>query len=176
MTRPRDNRGFSLVEPLMMILIFSIFGFTAFMLIRAGNEAYQRMTDNFNSQSGARVAMAYVQNRLCQNDREGAVSIRPNPLEEGMDALCISGGGPAGAYDIWILWSDGKLLEFYGVGDQVPAREYCFEILPLSGFDVNLTADGRSVEISVPYVRSGITERIVNIVPLKTVQTGGEAQ
>lgn len=176
MRRPRDNRGFSLMEPLMIILIFSIFGFTAFMLIQAGDEAYRRMTENFNSQSGARVAMAYVQNRLCQNDREGAVSVRPNPFEEGLGALCIAGGGPAGEYDIWILWSDGTLLEFYGTAGQVPVREYCFEILSLSGFDVKPAADGQGVEVSVPYARSGMTEYIVNIVPLKTVQTGGEAQ
>jgi type II secretory pathway pseudopilin PulG len=171
MKKLADNRGFSLVEPLMIIVIFSIFGFMAFSLVQAGDSADKRVTENFESQSDARVAIAYIQNRICQNDREGAIAVVPNPLGEG-NALRIAGGGPAGDYDIWIFWDDGMLLEFYGVGDAQPVREYCFDILRLDGFDVAVEDGGRSIRVTVPYVRSGRTQTVTRLIPLRTVQEG----
>lgn len=172
MNRLKNNRGFSLVEPLMVILIFSIFGFAAFSLIQAGDDAYQRITDNFNSQSGTRVAMGYIQNRIYQNDRENAFSIEPNPLND-TNALKIAGGGPTEEYDIWILWDDGVLLEFYGMSGAVPQRDFCFEIVLLEGFYVNRTDDGQAIEVSIPYTRSEGTEYMDYTFPLKTGQTEG---
>jgi hypothetical protein len=160
-----DERGNSLVELVMVMIMMILFGATIYTLIFAGSTTQRKIIDEKNAQTEARVAMSYVNVRLRQNDREGAVAVMPG---EYGNALVIKGGGGEESLDRWILWSDGELREFIVGADEKPVNEpgMYATVAVVKGFDVRFNDGG--VVSAVTYECNGKTREIVNRVYLRS--------
>lgn len=107
---PASRRGYTLVELMLVMLLLALFGITIMTLIQSGSTAYQKIVDNRNAESDARIAINYLDVRVRQSDERGAVTVRENPLGEG-NALVIRERFDDVDYFTWVYFLDGTLYE-----------------------------------------------------------------
>lgn len=107
---PASRQGYTLVELVLVMLLLALFGVTIMTLIQSGTTAYQKIVDNRDAESDARIAINYLDVRVRQNDERGAITVRQNPLGEG-NALVIRERYDEIDYYTWVYFLDGKLYE-----------------------------------------------------------------
>lgn len=111
MTRDSQaNKGYTLVELMLVMLLLALFGIVIMTLIQSGSTAYAKVVENRNAESDARIALNYLDVRLRQNDELGAVRVEENPLGPG-NALVITEEYDGVNYHTWVYFLDGTLYE-----------------------------------------------------------------
>lgn len=132
--RGRLERGSTLVEMVMVMTLFVLFGLAIYTLIFAGSETQQRIMEEKDAQIDARIALSYINVRLRQNDKKNRISIQKNAIN-GRDSIVISRQAD---YDVWIFWVDGKLMEFMPDIGQQPQAGLGLELVELEGFHAEM--------------------------------------
>lgn len=152
-----DKRGYSTIEFLMVLGLMLLFTFGSILLIQSGSGFYDRMLKGKDSQTDARIATAYINNKLRQSDQSNG--IRTESLDAGADAIVLK-GGEAGEYETWIFCEEGMLREALVASGEKPVLDQTFEVIGLASMETEMldertlgviigTADGD--EISLVY-------------------------
>ncbi len=92
----RRNNGFSLIELIVAIVLIGVAGGILATLVGTGGNQYKKANDNFEAQSEARIAMAYITTTLRQNDTSSGIVSAVGPLliiNKGKEQFIISFNG-----------------------------------------------------------------------------------
>ncbi len=76
----KKDEGFTLVELIVAIALIGVIGTMVFTLVGAGRNQTRIARENFDAQSEARIAMAYITTTIRQNDINGGVSVLGSAL------------------------------------------------------------------------------------------------
>jgi type II secretory pathway pseudopilin PulG len=146
------NKGYSLIELILVMVLLILFGLTTFTLVIAGSSTYGKLTKNKNSNSELRVALSYVNMKVRQNDSFNSISIRRVSREVG-DAVVISKLMGEKPYETWIYCSKGILREaLLKKGINHPSDAISTEIAVISGFKVYFINNRNLyIEVSKPF-------------------------
>lgn len=157
--QPEQKRGYTLMELTLVMLLLALFAITVMVLIQSGSTAYRKIADNRSAETNARVALSYLDVRLRQNDAQGALSLRENPLGEG-NALVIHEEYDGFVYDTWVYFLDGTLYEcsLLDEGD-MPRVDISAPIAQLDGYTLELLPGGTILQTaSITYADSEGTD------------------
>ncbi len=78
----KKNKGFTLVELIVVIALIGMVGTMVFTLVGSGRNHLRNVNENFDHQSEARIAMAYITTILRQNDSSNSnITINQNQTE-----------------------------------------------------------------------------------------------
>ncbi|SDZ03884.1 DUF4860 domain-containing protein [Tindallia californiensis] len=135
MNKIRQPQGYSLIELILVMALLVFLGLGTFTLIIASNEATHRMVDRQDQQSQRRVAASYINTRLRQNDKAGAVSLRTDPALPS-EALVIEEVYFGEIFENWIYQEDGKLKEIIISPGQERRQDFSYIITEIDFFDV----------------------------------------
>ena len=155
-----DNRGGSLVELVMVMLLLILFGATIYTLIYTGGETLAKIIQVKNTQVEARIAMSYLNVRLKQNDASGSITIVQNPAD-GRNVIVLKDSIDGMEVDTWIYWSGGMLKEALLYPGEALADEpgMYTPIAAVSGFETRLNPDG-SVTNTIYYETGETTHKL----------------
>lgn len=110
--------GYTLIELVLVMLLLLLVSTLVFSLTTAGSKAWLRLTQARDTRSELRTALSYLEVQVRKADREGAISIEPDPfhgepaihLQWIIEQPTIPGLDTAST---WIYLHDGTLFEFY---------------------------------------------------------------
>lgn len=105
-----NEKGYSLVEMAVGMLLLVVFGTTLFTLTASSAGSYERLVDEKEIDTEYRIASSYLTTKLRQNDRAGAVNLVMQDNEPKV-ALKISEELSGENYETWIYVADGFLKE-----------------------------------------------------------------
>lgn len=137
-TEKRFQRGGVAIETIATLLLLLLTGIGIFTLSITSTAASKRINDSRGASSRARVALSFVNMKIRQNDRMGAVEVIPNPIN-GSNSLVIHEDYDEERYDTWIYWHDGKLYEALVLDHEQPSLEVSLEITKLDDFSIEST-------------------------------------
>lgn len=162
----KNKKGYTEAELMMVFALVALFGILCFTLIQAGGGAYERLSENRSNKAFARVALSYIENRVRQGDEQEAVWVTSNPLEEGEQALVISGITGVEDEQLWILKKGNELVEYYvAKGDEIDPEGY-FSIADIDSFEVKKT--GNTLMLSIGYYQSDDVKSQSRIIALRS--------
>ena len=131
MTKRRSMSFVALID----VLVLFLFSVVSIGVGLSAVKGFQRIEEDRSDISELAVAMSYLHTRIRQNDRSGAVSVRPSPAGES-SALVISEQIGQVEYETWIYWHQGTLLEsFIQAGDKRVA-EVSSPIAEIDGLEI----------------------------------------
>lgn len=156
-----NNKGSSLIELIMVMMLMIVFGLTMFTLIGAGSNTQEKIIDNKNAQSDARIAMSYINVTLRKHDTEKGIFIE-KIKKSGKNAILLREYSTDGTYDTWIYFSDGKILECTVLSGEQPDDSYAFEIVEIEDFTVSYDEESSIVTSIFNYTYDGKPEEIVS--------------
>ncbi|MDR1000135.1 MAG: DUF4860 domain-containing protein [Clostridiales bacterium] len=162
---PRDERGSGLVELLMVMTLMIFFGYTIYILIFTGSAALQRIDAQRAAQADARIALSYVNVRVRQSDGARQIAVLPNGIN-GKPSLLLRYRQVDGAYDTWIFWFDGKLMEVLADADESPDWLGGDTIATIQGFTPALN-DGSLTNV-IEYKYGEESREVRQIISLRT--------
>jgi len=164
-----NNKGNTLIELVMVMLLMVLFGVTIYTLIFAGSQTQQRLQENKEAQADARIALNYVNVRLRQNDAAGKIRIVTDE-ETGRNAIAINEFDP---YEVWIFFHEyehvyvdeetgeevremrGELREAIPNPGEWPDPELSLAIISAEDFRVDLDPQRGTVTSTVFYMYDG---------------------
>lgn len=153
---PFNRDGYTLIELLLVMMLLLVFGVTIFTLIYSGSETYERISNNKNAQSDARIALSYLNVKLRQHDYADGIAVKPFP-GTGQNALVLYDYNVDGDLETWIFWSEGKLLECLISPGDVPDEALSFTIVDIEGFQISYDENHQAVTGVVTYAYNGRT-------------------
>jgi len=156
MIKHKMNKGYTLIELLMVVAITILFGFTAYTLIISANDAYSRMSKELTTSDTERASISYIVSLIRQNDRENSIIIEDDTV------LRIVGGGHRDDYDKWIYYEDGYIYEYMGQNENGLLKNLGMVVIDCDGFFVSM--DGQMLNIQV--------NDAIQSIGLKTAQGG----
>ena len=156
MIKHKKNKGYTLIELLMVVAITILFGFTAYTLIISANAAYSRMSKELTTSDTERASISYIVSLVRQNDRENSIIIEDDTV------LRIVGGGHRKDYDKWIYFEDGNIYEYMGQNEKGLLKNLGMVVIDCEDFFVSM--DGQILNIQVNDANQSIG--------LKTAQGG----
>lgn len=134
------------IDFIFPLAVFFVFAVSAFAVLVLSAHAYASQTARSNSSYGSQMPLSYVREKLRQND--GAESLSVGELD-GADCLIlktasseVSGDAGRCGYLTYIYASDGMLKELIIREDVTAQADAGREILPVSSFTAEETADG----------------------------------
>jgi len=163
----RDNKGFELVEMIMVMALLALFGVTIFTLIISGAQTQDRVMAEKEAQTNARIAASYINVRLRQSDSAGKVSVEPIELT-GENALLIRERAEDWEYDTWIFVYDGVLMECLVDPGEPPDDLFSFDIVEIGALDIEYDGDGSAVNYTIYYESGGTTRSLESTVCLRS--------
>ena len=128
-------------DVLFPLILFCVFAVMALGLVVTGAGVYSRTVSSMEEGYSSRTALAYVAEKLRQNDRAGAVSVSDN-------VLSLYDSDENGAYVLYIYSYEGYLTELSTREDLDFSPEAGQKLLKLSDFSVSETAEGM-IRVSV---------------------------
>lgn len=137
MMKNAADRG-HLVDFLFTLALFCVFALSALAVVVIGADVYKSTVAETGRSYDSRTSVTYIAEKIRQNDREEAVSIRP--FGDG-DALVLEQTVGEAVYETYIYAHGGKLKELLipqGLEFQ-PADGQ--GIMDIQSFQVELTAD-----------------------------------
>ena len=162
----KNQKGSTLTELIMVMLLLVIFGMSISWLIYSGGRAQERIISERNSQIDARIAISYLNMVIRQNDAAGRVSIRQNEIT-GENSIFIKENIDL-PYDMWIYWADGYIYECFispggqpeiGLSQRIAEVDWFFTEMN-GGLIVNTigyTVNGAEMELTgAIFLRSGL--------------------
>ncbi len=158
----KNEKGSSLVELVMVMMLLILFGATIYTIIFMGSSTQDRIIKEKDAQIEARIAISYINVRLRQNDAQGKISIMQNPVNN-QNSIVIHDNYEGTLFDTWIYWSDGVLKEcLVYPGEEVTDEPGMYTpIANISGFDIQIKDDG-SLYNKVTYEFNGKTKTLEN--------------
>ena len=172
-SRAGHDAGFSVIELLIALTLMAFMATSLLTIISTGSGAFQRVLDDKNAQSEARIALSYITVKLRQNSSLGRVSIVPSDsLTNARGVLKIEkdGGGPAGdSYFIYFeeagAGGTGRLVEKNSAMPRVDDPAGASKIADIADFSISYANEEQTViNISVSCDAPG--DRIVRDVSI----------
>ena len=145
-----DNKGYTTVELVLVLLLLLLFGVTTFTLIFAGSDTYQRISNNKNAETDARIALSYLNVKIRQNDMAGKIEVKNYPGTE-RTALVLHDTRPESDLVTWIFWENGMLLECLISEGDLPSSDFSFLIVEVDDFTVSYDEETRMLTGTVSY-------------------------
>ena len=164
-----NEKGSSLIELTMFMLLFIVFCFTTYTIICAGSMAQQKITDDRDVQIDVRIALSYLDTKLRQNDEAGKISIEKNPID-GRNAVLIKNREEGSEHDTWIYSLNDTIYEFLGLPDESPDENLSIPIMQSEGllYEIGYNADTNSIDNTIKYDYSGEKKELSSIVHLRS--------
>ena len=163
-----NNKGNSLIELIMVMMLLALFGVTIYTLIFSGSQTQSKIHADKNAQVDARIALNYVNVKLRQNDASGKIEIVANPLT-GEEAILIKERSVAGEeYDTWIYFFNGELLEFLGFPDEEPIYDFSWVIVESDDFVVHYSQEDGTITNTILYTYDGKPKEMSSTIYLKS--------
>ena len=170
---PLNNKGYSLVELLLVMMLLLLFGITTFSLIYSGSETYQRISDNKNAESDARIALSYINVKIRQHDYTDGIEVKPFP-GTSRNALVMYDHYEDADLETWIFWSNGRLYECLISEGEEPDENLSFSIVDIEDFKIDLDEQSNMLTGEITYnYNSQTLVRLFNVTLRST--KGGEA-
>lgn len=131
----KGNRGFTLIELMIAIFIFSILGGMIFIFINSSNVLAGREHKNYKSRSEARIGMSYVTVKLRQFNEKDVIKITDD------NKIIINNGK-----DMMTIFFEDKVLK-ESVGSSFK------EIANVETFNI-IVEDKKTIKIEIGYIDS----------------------
>jgi hypothetical protein len=125
---------------LFTLLLFCVFAISAFSLVIIGAGVYEKSVSSIEQNFEGRTALAYVAEKVRQNDAGANISARD-------DVLCITTEDADGSYSLYIYEHEGFLKEFF-TRTELPFDEEAGQPLLAVGSFSASEKDGGLLEIS----------------------------
>jgi hypothetical protein len=146
------------IESIAVMLVLILLSFMVFIVVRSGSSAYNKIINDKETSSSARVAYSYINMKIKQNDSSSSVSV--TKTDYGNTLKIVSG-----EYTTYIFFSDGELYECL-TKDDPPSVDAANKITALSGFDIS--SDGNYINITCVSESGGRTKSAEGTVGLRT--------
>lgn len=127
------------VDIFFTLSLFFVFAFCALSVIVFGAGVYQNTAADMQQNFTSRTAMAYVTEKLRQNDKENAVSVFSL---DGMDVLCISETINDREYNTYIYCFEGSLYELLLPAEREFSPKMGQDLLDVSSLQVTSGEQG----------------------------------
>ena len=108
MKQSREQKHF--FDTLFVSILFFVFLLCALSVVMIGSAVYKHSTEEMNDHFTTKTALAYVIEKVRQNDVNGAVEL---VKFDGVDALRLHREYDNTGYDLYIYAYDGKLMELF---------------------------------------------------------------
>ncbi|MEG2054462.1 MAG: DUF4860 domain-containing protein [Oscillospiraceae bacterium] len=128
-----------MVDVLFTLALFCVFTASALIVVLIGTNVYKTTVSNMQSSFSERTAMAYVAQKVRQNDVENALSVGS---VEDQRALVIKEKTDNGVFLTYIYCYNGELCELFTTEDFKPTLESGQPLVPLKDFYVYQNANG----------------------------------
>lgn len=162
-----NQKGYSLVELILVMVLMLLFGITIFTLILSGTQAYQKITRNKTAQEDARTALSYLNVRLRQGDIASCVWI--DDLN-GAPALAILDPYSDEQKTTYIFEDHGMLLECITTQGNPPSAELSFDIVPALDFQVVANTMENALSFTITYSQGEDSDTLSSRVVLRAAQ------
>lgn len=106
----RSQEHHHIVDILFVLALFGVFAVSALVLVTIGAGVYQNTVQDMGSNFDSRTAMAYLTEKIRQNDSTQSVSIGSL---ENTDALLLSQDIDGETYITYLYYHDGSLKELF---------------------------------------------------------------
>ena len=127
----KQNHKIEIIFPIMLLFIFAI---SALVVTLFATRVYEKTVNNTLRNDSARTAVAYVTEKIHQNDVSSAIELRDIG---GSQALCINKTANGKQYVSYIYFDDGKLKELYASRDMDVNKSLGTEICELKSVSRN---------------------------------------
>lgn len=124
---------------LFVLVLFLVFTSSALAVILLGARVYQSTSSRMESNYNVRTALAYVSEKIRQNDESSAVSLCEL---DGIPALTLSQKLEDTSYVTYLYFQDGSLKELLTEASREVSAEQGTAIISLKSFSVRETDDG----------------------------------
>lgn len=132
-----NNKGYSLLELVVVLFLLAIFGAVSFMLVGAASNSYSSLISKNRNNSELRIASSYINTKLVQNNSLDAINVIKNPF--GADkAIVIKENISGNEYYLWICTSKGFLKEFMFKKNEKPDSSLGLDIAKINTLDASL--------------------------------------
>jgi len=170
-----SERGNTVVEMLMVMVLLALFGITIAALIVSGIGTYNKISNKRESMANGRIAMSFMKVRIRQNDEKGRISIEKCPVS-GENALLIRYEDDAGEPRVvWVYFYDGAIYESPIKPDMVPTLEVSNRLVSIDAFSIDYKDGDRSAIIMTGrYSYNDKTEEMTSVVTLRSALAEGD--
>ena len=148
-------KGFTLLELIISFAILAILGVIAALIVQMGGRTYTGISADINLQYESQTAMSQLLEYVI--DCNGKVGIKKDPMFTN-DELYIYNKNPDQSYSAYKFAVDGTSKELYLFeGANVPPNTDFSQAQPqlmssyVNGFSANLSADGKSIVLTLSY-------------------------
>lgn len=162
-----NTRGSTLVELIMVMLLLVLFGATGYTLVHAGALTQQRIMQEKDAQTEARIVLSYINVKLRQNDESGKVAVEKATLT-GKDALVIKDRAEDYAFDTWIFCYEGKLLECLIPPGEQPTELASFYIADAEELVVSVDPDSGAITNTLYYYSGGQLKNVSETIYMRS--------
>ena len=160
------NRGNTLIELIMVMLLLILFGVVISTLIYSGGETQKKIISEKNSQIDARVAVSYLNMRIRQSDAADRVFIEKNETT-GENSIVIKERFDWGGYDTWIFWADGTIYECLVNPGNQPSVGLSERVAKVDKFETGYNDSGAIVSV-INYTVNGVEKELRSSVYLRS--------
>ena len=105
-----SNTRRHIVDILFVLALFGVFAVSALVLVTIGANVYQNTVEDMECNFDSRTAMAYLTEKIRQNDGAGSVSIGEL---EGVEALLLKQEIEGENYITYLYFHEGSLRELF---------------------------------------------------------------
>ena len=127
------------IDFIFPLAVFFVFAASSFAVLVLSANIYNTQTKESNSNYVARTSLAYVNEKIHQNDEGGGISIQS---VDGRDCLALAGNSDGIAYTTYIYEYDGSLKELFirdGVSASLKSGK---DIMELESFQMEEIEEG----------------------------------
>lgn len=167
------NRGYTLIELVLVMALLALFGVATFSLVISGSTAYKGIMEKKDSESELRVAISYLDTKVRQNDFKNAVRLKENPAGDGK-ALVVEETVEGIVYETWIYLSGGKLREVLVETGEPVQDNLGFEIATIEGFNVAYDSEKKLLDTKVWNTTQKGRQELETDIAVKSGITAGE--
>lgn len=135
LTRPKGH----VVDLLFTLALFCVFAFSSLSVAVIGANVYRSTVNNMGQNFSMRTSLAYVTEKVRQNDTAGAVYVQQ--LDD-KPALVLEQSYNGTTYQTWIYHKDGSLRELFIRKGVAFSAQDGQEITQINAFSVALPDEG----------------------------------
>jgi len=119
---------------LFTLTLFLVLAFCSLAVVLIGADVYQSTVNAMEENYSSRTALAYVTEKIRQNDRKGGVSVENS-------ALCLTRAYSEASYSTYIYAYDGYLWELTIRGEETYQPGEGQKILEVADFSITQVTD-----------------------------------
>lgn len=136
----KQRNGYTLIELVLVLFLLILVAGSVFTLAVSGSRSYLRLENNQRRNSDMRIGLSYLDVKLRQNDRQGALEVTNFP---GSDQSALRIGITIGdeLYYTWIYVYDGYLREMFVPAVREFSPELGSKIIPAKAISFSRPAD-----------------------------------